>query len=72
MRVFNGLDNWFGANRSRRFVSYYKAPINISYAFFLFSRADGFSDFASLVFILPNVKDQTRPQLARSVRKHNP
>jgi hypothetical protein len=72
MRVFNGLDNWFGANRSRCFASYYSAPISTSYASVFFSRADGFSDFASLVLILPNVKDQTRPQLARSVRKHNP
>jgi hypothetical protein len=29
-------------------------------------RADGF--FASLVFILPNVLDQTRPALARNMR----
>jgi hypothetical protein len=59
MRGFNGLDNWFGANRSRCLASYYSAPINISYASGFIFRADGFSDFASLVLILPNALDQT-------------
>jgi hypothetical protein len=67
MRGFFGLGNWFGANQSRCFASYYKAPTKISYASVFIFRADGFSDFASLVLILPNVQGQTRLWLARSV-----
>jgi hypothetical protein len=60
MRGFNGLDNWFGANRSRRFVSYYKAPINISCAWVFIFRADGFQlYFRLMVLTMPNALDQT-------------